>query len=152
MNFNTYDEIVSFSTEDQDLPFGRGHPSAYHQIQMRSMTTMMITLILNHYRRLRLRRQTHSVMTLSQKYHHLNRKVIPQLQCIGHLSYLTQCRYLPPRKPQRAAQTAEDRFRMEDTMASIRLRVRHTDAYEEWEHQTRRDAFVSFYIARRIDS
>ena len=58
MNFNTYDEIVSFSTEDQDLPFGRGHPSAYHQIRMRSMTTMMTTLILNRYRRPRPRRQT----------------------------------------------------------------------------------------------
>ena len=78
MNFNTYDEIVSFSTEDQDLPFGRGHPSAYHQIRMRSMTTMMTTLILNRYRRPRPRRQTHSVMTLNWKYHHLNRKVIPQ--------------------------------------------------------------------------
>lgn len=40
-------------------------------------------------------------------------------------------------------QTAEDRFQKEDTIASIRLRVRHKDAYEEWEHQTRRDAFVS---------
>ena len=79
MNFNTYDEIVSFSTEDQDLPFGRGHPSAYHQIRMKSMTTMMTTLILNRYRRPRPRRQTHSVMTLNRKYHHLNRKVIPQL-------------------------------------------------------------------------
>lgn len=33
---------------------------------------------------------------------------------------------------------------MEDTMASIRLRVKHKDAYEEWESKTRKDAFVSF--------
>ena len=31
---------------------------------------------------------------------------------------------------------------MEDTIASIRLRVKYRDAYEDWEHQTRKDAFV----------
>ncbi|KIP11299.1 hypothetical protein PHLGIDRAFT_99899 [Phlebiopsis gigantea 11061_1 CR5-6] len=32
---------------------------------------------------------------------------------------------------------------MEDMVASIKLRVTHRDAYEEWEHQTRKDAFLS---------
>lgn len=31
---------------------------------------------------------------------------------------------------------------LEDTIASIRLRVNHHDAYEEWEKETRRNAFV----------
>lgn len=35
---------------------------------------------------------------------------------------------------------------IEDTIAAIRLRTRHRDPYEEWEQQTRKDAFVSTYI------
>lgn len=31
---------------------------------------------------------------------------------------------------------------IEDTIAAIRLRTRHRDPYEEWEQQTRKDAFV----------
>ena len=33
---------------------------------------------------------------------------------------------------------------MEAMIASIKLRVTHQDAYEEWEHRTRKDAFVSY--------
>lgn len=36
----------------------------------------------------------------------------------------------------------EEQYFMEDTIASIRLRVKYRDAYEDWEHQTRKDAFV----------
>lgn len=32
---------------------------------------------------------------------------------------------------------------MEAMVASIKLRVTHEDVYEEWENQTRKDAFVS---------
>ncbi|KAL1677539.1 GLE1-like protein-domain-containing protein, partial [Schizophyllum commune] len=37
--------------------------------------------------------------------------------------------------------TAAEQRNIEDTVASIRLRTRHHDSYEEWEKQTRRDAF-----------
>jgi len=32
---------------------------------------------------------------------------------------------------------------MQETISAIRLRARYHDPYEEWEKQTRRDAFVS---------
>ena len=37
----------------------------------------------------------------------------------------------------------EQRY-IDETIASIRLRTRHHDPYEEWEKQTRKDALVSF--------
>lgn len=36
-----------------------------------------------------------------------------------------------------------EQHNIEDMLASIRLRVAHHDVYEEWEQQTRKDAFVS---------
>ncbi|KAH8103313.1 GLE1-like protein-domain-containing protein [Cristinia sonorae] len=41
----------------------------------------------------------------------------------------------------RPSQTIEEQCFMEDTIASIRLRVKYRDAYEDWEQQTRKDAF-----------
>lgn len=32
---------------------------------------------------------------------------------------------------------------VEETVSSIRARTRHNDPYEEWERNTRKDAFVS---------
>ena len=46
------------------------------------------------------------------------------------------------RVPQQAQKVSEQ-YNIEDMLASIRLRVAHHDAYEEWEQQTRKDAFVS---------
>ncbi|TCD65555.1 hypothetical protein EIP91_002519 [Steccherinum ochraceum] len=48
-------------------------------------------------------------------------------------------------KPKRGrpSQTAEEQYFIEDTIASIRLRVKYRDAYEDWEYQTRKDAFVT---------
>lgn len=39
---------------------------------------------------------------------------------------------------------------MEDTIASIRLRVKYQDAYEDWEHQTRKDSFVRVLYPSRL--
>lgn len=36
----------------------------------------------------------------------------------------------------------EQRY-IDETIASIRLRTRYNDPYEEWEKQTRKDALVS---------
>ncbi|THH30972.1 hypothetical protein EUX98_g3206 [Antrodiella citrinella] len=46
-------------------------------------------------------------------------------------------------KRQTPPQTAEEQYFREDTIASIRLRVKYRDAYEDWENQTRKDAFVT---------
>ncbi|KAI0071307.1 hypothetical protein K474DRAFT_1669133 [Panus rudis PR-1116 ss-1] len=48
----------------------------------------------------------------------------------------------PPPKTKREGRSLEEQYYMEDTIASIRLRVRHKDPYEEWEHKTRKDALV----------
>ncbi|KAI0315080.1 GLE1-like protein-domain-containing protein [Amylostereum chailletii] len=45
-----------------------------------------------------------------------------------------------------AAFSPPERHHVEDTVAAIRLRTRHHDPYEEWEKQTRKDAF---HTARR---
>nr|GAT49335.1 predicted protein [Mycena chlorophos] len=45
-----------------------------------------------------------------------------------------------PVPPPRAKPTPEQR-QIEETLAAIRLRTRHHDPYEEWEKQTRKDAF-----------
>lgn len=34
---------------------------------------------------------------------------------------------------------------VEETVSSIRARTRHNDPYEEWERNTRKDAFVSVF-------
>ncbi|CAL1712569.1 unnamed protein product [Somion occarium] len=58
--------------------------------------------------------------------------------------YASESEVPPPQpKPRTAGRSLEDQYHKEDTIASIRLRVRHKDPYEEWEHQTRRDAFLS---------
>ncbi|KAJ7022753.1 GLE1-like protein-domain-containing protein [Mycena alexandri] len=47
----------------------------------------------------------------------------------------------PPTKPRVKIKTTAEQRHIEDTVAAIRLRTRHNDPYEEWEKQTRRDAF-----------
>ena len=42
----------------------------------------------------------------------------------------------------RQSHSPVERRHVEDTVAAIRLRMRHHDPYEEWEQQTRKDAFV----------
>jgi len=37
----------------------------------------------------------------------------------------------------------EEIRQLEEALASIRLRTRHLDPYEEWEQRTRKEAFVS---------
>ncbi|KAF8629806.1 hypothetical protein AX15_003275 [Amanita polypyramis BW_CC] len=44
-------------------------------------------------------------------------------------------------KPSRQLRTDAEMRYIEDTVAAIRLRTRHQDPYEEWEQQTRKDAF-----------
>jgi hypothetical protein len=46
------------------------------------------------------------------------------------------------RRPRRRGRTLKQVDEIEAMIASIRLRVTHQDAYEEWEQQTRKDAFV----------
>jgi len=45
-------------------------------------------------------------------------------------------------RPKRQPRSPGERRHVEDTVAAIRLRTRHHDPYEEWEQQTRKDAFV----------
>ncbi|KAF5381578.1 hypothetical protein D9615_005384 [Tricholomella constricta] len=47
---------------------------------------------------------------------------------------------MPPKLPHNIRDLAERR-KIEDTVAAIRLRTRHHDPYEDWERQTRMDAF-----------
>ncbi|KAJ7143550.1 GLE1-like protein-domain-containing protein [Mycena crocata] len=47
----------------------------------------------------------------------------------------------PPIKPRAKIKTTAEQRHIEDTIAAIRLRTRHHDPYEEWEKQTRKDAF-----------
>ncbi|KAJ6508342.1 GLE1-like protein-domain-containing protein [Mycena sanguinolenta] len=47
----------------------------------------------------------------------------------------------PPIKSPLRIKGAAERQHIEDTVAAIRLRTRHHDPYEEWEKQTRKDAF-----------
>jgi len=53
--------------------------------------------------------------------------------------------YSGPRRALVARSPSEKRH-VEETVASIRLRARYHDPYEEWEKQTRRDAFVRIII------
>lgn len=85
-----YVSMPHLETGKQDLQFGRGRLLVYHQTRTRIMT--MTTLIQNLHLRLHPRRQIRSAMNLNQKFHHLNRKVIPQLHVVGCLPYLTYCR------------------------------------------------------------
>ncbi|KAJ7851654.1 GLE1-like protein-domain-containing protein [Mycena olivaceomarginata] len=47
----------------------------------------------------------------------------------------------PPINPRVKIKTTAEQRHIEDTVAAIRLRTRHHDPYEEWEKQTRKDAF-----------
>ncbi|KAH7915537.1 GLE1-like protein-domain-containing protein [Hygrophoropsis aurantiaca] len=47
----------------------------------------------------------------------------------------------PPPRPKRDFRTQAEERHVQDTVAAIRLRTRHHDPYEEWEKQTRKDAF-----------
>ncbi|KAJ7716807.1 GLE1-like protein-domain-containing protein [Mycena maculata] len=47
----------------------------------------------------------------------------------------------PQITPRAKIKTTAEQRRVEDTVAAIRLRTRHHDPYEEWEKQTRKDAF-----------
>ncbi|GBE84307.1 hypothetical protein SCP_0602850 [Sparassis crispa] len=49
----------------------------------------------------------------------------------------------PPPRPKREGRTLAEQHYIEDTLAAIRLRVTHHDPYEEWEKETKRDAFRS---------
>ncbi|KDQ53897.1 hypothetical protein JAAARDRAFT_197006 [Jaapia argillacea MUCL 33604] len=51
------------------------------------------------------------------------------------------------RRPARGRSAAEQRY-IEDTIASIRLRTRHKDPYEEWQKQLKHDSLLS--LARRL--
>lgn len=42
----------------------------------------------------------------------------------------------------RSQRSPEEQKELDETIASIRLRTRHQDPYEEWEKQTRKEAFV----------
>ncbi|KAG6813349.1 hypothetical protein H0H92_011897 [Tricholoma furcatifolium] len=46
-----------------------------------------------------------------------------------------------PSKSQNDTRSLADRRKVEDTIAAIRLRTRHHDQYEDWQRQTRIDAF-----------
>ena len=46
------------------------------------------------------------------------------------------------RRPRHIDRTPQEEREIEETVAAIRLRTRHHDPYEEWEKQTRKDAFV----------
>ncbi|KAG1726623.1 GLE1-like protein-domain-containing protein [Suillus paluster] len=52
----------------------------------------------------------------------------------------------PPPRPKREPRSPAEQRHVEETVAAIRLRTRHHDPYEEWEKQTRKDAF---HTARR---
>ncbi|KAI0929417.1 hypothetical protein AcW1_009921 [Taiwanofungus camphoratus] len=52
----------------------------------------------------------------------------------------------PPPRPERPRRSLAEQHYMEDVVASIRLRVTHHDPYEEWEQETKRDAFRSARI------
>jgi len=49
-------------------------------------------------------------------------------------------------RPKRELHNPAEQRHVEDTVAAIRLRTRHHDPYEEWEKQTRKDAFVRDHI------
>ena len=49
-------------------------------------------------------------------------------------------------KPRHSMRNPSELRSIEETIAAIRLRTRHHDPYEEWERQTRKDAFVRGYL------
>ncbi|KAH7926574.1 hypothetical protein BV22DRAFT_1118778 [Leucogyrophana mollusca] len=55
----------------------------------------------------------------------------------------------PPPRPKREFRSPAERRHAEETVAAIRLRTRYHDPYEEWEKQTRKDAF---HTARKEQS
>lgn len=46
------------------------------------------------------------------------------------------------RRPHHVSRTPYEEQEIEDTVASIRLRTRYNDPYEDWERQTRLEALV----------
>lgn len=67
-------------------------------------------------------------------------------------SFMYRGKYGVPSRVPRARTSSlspTQRNHMEDTVAAIRLRVRHQDPYEEWERKTRIDAF---HTARREEA
>lgn len=51
--------------------------------------------------------------------------------------------YHSVRRPKRPARSLAEQHYIEDTIASIKLRINHKDVYEEWEKETKKEAFVS---------
>lgn len=49
--------------------------------------------------------------------------------------------HVTPKSPSKALSESEQR-QMEEALASIRLRARHNDPYEDWERNVRRESFV----------
>lgn len=76
-------------------------------------------------------------------------KVPPPPPCVYynyyHMCAHTHLRYLCSR-PKREPRSPAEQRHAEDTVAAIRLRTRYHDPYEEWEKQTRKDAFVRSYL------
>lgn len=92
--------------------------------------------------------RTRSAMRQSPRYRRHLRKVVSRAwsPLSHHRNHSRRKSHLP----------IAEQHRLQDTVASIRLHVRHKDPYEEWEKDIRRDAFVrasthlSVAITRRI--
>jgi len=52
--------------------------------------------------------------------------------------------------PSQSQRSPEEIRQLEEALASIRLRTRHLDPYEEWEQRTRKKAFVSRWVMNFI--
>ena len=61
---------------------------------------------------------------------------------VPHVSTNKLSASAPPRHTLHQPKSVSEQHNIEDMLASIRLRVTHHDVYEEWEQQTRKDAFV----------
>jgi nucleoporin GLE1 len=83
----------------------------------------------------------------SDSFCYLSDSQVPILLPLVFLYSMSNCLfYFMDRKPiSNIRDPAELRY-IEETIAAIRLRTRHHDPYEEWEKQTRKDAFVRGYI------
>jgi hypothetical protein len=85
-------------------------------------------------------RPTHSATSLNQKFHSLLRACI-------HVPFSFHALIIPfNSRPKREPRSPAEQRHVEDTVAAIRLRTRHHDPYEEWEKQTRKDAFVRYML------
>jgi hypothetical protein len=75
-------------------------------------------------------------------------QVPPPPPCVYYLHYhICVHTHLPYffSRPKREPRSPAEQRHAEDTVAAIRLRTRYHDPYEEWEKQTRKDAFVRSY-------